>query len=68
MTEWGVDESPTLTLGTRPRHDEKVWNGKTQGRMKVNDKAMDKKANSVKHMGFLCQHSGSLLAWYGILG
>ena len=32
--------------------------------MKVNDKAMEKKArlNSVKHVRFLCQYSGSLLA------
>ena len=41
MTEWGVDESPTPTLCTRPRDDEMVWTGKAQGRMKVNNKAME---------------------------
>ena len=57
------DECPTPIINTRYSAT-RLWNGKEQGRMKIIDKAMGKKArlNSVKHVGILCQYSSPLLA------
>ena len=69
MTEWKVDESPTPIMNTRYPAT-RLWDGKVQGKMMVNNKGIGKKArlNSVKHVGILVLRSGPLRAWYGILG